>query len=311
MRLIPHSPLTFNGTLTELFESHILAVLPDVEEVEHIHRRLVTYINQADPSFLVRYVGGCERGEVYVTGSGARFKATDNSPAWWMHYLAFNRIRDFNLDDAPTHMFEAGRQMPGNINTAGWHVAHILNAKDRDVDWPGWARQELVRRFVRNLHPANCFYIPKPEWRGYGADPKVIGFFASRYRERYRSIWDEFVQLAEGSSMDLTSAGNVRYVYPRPEQASVRLVPGQIVASYRYSRLCFKADVIERLNPDDVFEVITPEATFRMTKAQFQAAFPNVVASKSYQQSRIYHFPKVPSAARSFLVSQSDESQSG
>ena len=48
---------------------------------------------------------------------------------------------------------------------------------------------------------------------------------------------------------------------------------------------------------DDVFEVITPEGVFRMTKREFYRDFAGVVASKSYTEGRIYHFPKVPARA--------------
>jgi hypothetical protein len=74
-------------------------------------------------------------------------------------------------------------------------------------------------------------------------------------------------------------------------------------ARYRFSRLCFKADVIEPPGEQDVFEVATPHGTFRMTKAKFYADFPNVVASSSYREGRIYHYPKVPKVALKYLVS--------
>jgi hypothetical protein len=52
----------------------------------------------------------------------------------------------------------------------------------------------------------------------------------------------------------------------------------------------------------DVFEIVTPNATWRMTKAEFYSVFPNVVASKSYKQSRYYHYPKPPEKADQFRV---------
>ena len=306
MRPIPASPPAFSGTLNDLFDSRIVTVLPDAEHVAHIHRSILEHCSKVDPVFLVRAVRGCERGQVYVANSGARFKATDNSPAWWVHHLAFQGIRTVRFEDAPTHMFEAGRLIPRNVNTAGWHVAHILNAKDRNVDWPEWTRQDLVRRFVRNLHPANCFYIPKSDWTRYGGDPRVIAFFVSRYQERYRSIWDEFVSLAGGDTLAAGSREDwdLSYVYPlsQPTYGPTGSSGSSVAASYRFSRLCFKADVIEPLNTGDTFEVITPEGIFRLTKGQFYETFPNVIASRSYRESRIYHFPKVPQIAKQFLV---------
>ena len=51
-----------------------------------------------------------------------------------------------------------------------------------------------------------------------------------------------------------------------------------------------------------VIEIISPEATWRMTKADFYRVFPNVVASKSYMKARYYHYPKPPEKAESFRV---------
>lgn len=72
--------------------------------------------------------------------------------------------------------------------------------------------------------------------------------------------------------------------------------------SYSAARLRFYADRIEPLAMDSVFEVVTPEGTWRMTKADFYRAFPNVVASDSYQRVRYYHYPKVPRQAEQFRV---------
>jgi hypothetical protein len=130
-----------------------------------------------------------------------------------MHFVAFNGLRAASIGDAPTHMFQTTRQLRPNINTAGWHVAHIYNAKDRKTNWREWTREDLVRRFIRNVHPCNCFYVPKTEWQRYGGDARVIGFMAARYRERYGAVWREFVEWAEGKPLQ-EDDGSLRYVYP-------------------------------------------------------------------------------------------------
>jgi hypothetical protein len=306
---IPLAPSAFDGILRELYEQHILKVLPDVDEVVHQHRELLAYCQQSDPAFLVRAVSTTTRGDCYETASGSRFIATDNAPAWWMHFVVFNRIRDARIEDAPKHMFDASRVQP-NVNTAGWHVAHIYNAKDRRTDWSRWDREELVRRFIRNVHPCNCFYVPKTDWRRYGGDPAVMGFIAERYRGRYGDVWEEFIRLSAGEPLPRAD-GELRYVYPLDAQdsmAKAAITPtadsANVAATYRYSRLCFRADVIEPLQDDDVFEVVTPEGRFRMTKAEFSRAFPGVVASRSYREGRIYHYPKVPQAALPYRLPQ-------
>ncbi len=73
------------------------------------------------------------------------------------------------------------------------------------------------------------------------------------------------------------------------------------VPSYRFSRLGFRADVIEPLSPDDSFRIETPEGIFEMTKADFYRVFSNVVSSASYRERGLYHYPRTPQKALRFL----------
>jgi hypothetical protein len=72
--------------------------------------------------------------------------------------------------------------------------------------------------------------------------------------------------------------------------------------SYSAPRLRFYADLIEPLPMNAVIEIISPDATWRMMKEDFYRVFPNVVASKSYVESRYYHYPKTPGKADQFRV---------
>lgn len=72
-------------------------------------------------------------------------------------------------------------------------------------------------------------------------------------------------------------------------------------ATYKYSRLCFKADIIEPLADEDQFQVDTPEGSFVMTKSEFYRVFPNVMRTRSYQGGRVYHYPRTPQKAACFL----------
>jgi hypothetical protein len=76
----------------------------------------------------------------------------------------------------------------------------------------------------------------------------------------------------------------------------------EFVTTYKFSRLCFKRDVIEALGPTDTFRVETPVGTFQMTKADFYRVFPNVVQSRSYLSDGIYHYRKLPGRAEEFRV---------
>jgi hypothetical protein len=74
------------------------------------------------------------------------------------------------------------------------------------------------------------------------------------------------------------------------------------IESYKFSRLCFKREVIERLNPQDRFRVETPVGIFEMAKEDFYRVFPNVVQSKSYVQDGMYHYRVLPKQAEQFRV---------
>jgi hypothetical protein len=71
---------------------------------------------------------------------------------------------------------------------------------------------------------------------------------------------------------------------------------------YQYSRLCFKADVIEPLSDDDTFIVHTHDGSFQMTKREFYSVFGNVVKTKSYREKRIYSCKYPPQRALQFLI---------
>lgn len=73
-------------------------------------------------------------------------------------------------------------------------------------------------------------------------------------------------------------------------------------ATYHFSRLCFRRDIIESLGPNEAFQVVTPVGKFQMTKSDFHREFQNVVESKSYSDGGIYHYPKLPARAERFRV---------
>lgn len=74
-------------------------------------------------------------------------------------------------------------------------------------------------------------------------------------------------------------------------------------ATYSFSRLCFRRDVIEPIGQSEAFRVITPVGIFQMTKSDFYRDFRNVVESKSYREDGIYHYPKLPARAERYRVS--------
>jgi hypothetical protein len=69
-------------------------------------------------------------------------------------------------------------------------------------------------------------------------------------------------------------------------------------------RLTFKANVIEPLADGDLFEIRTPDATWRMTKAEFHEMFPKVIVSESYVgPGRLYSYTSPPARVAKYRVS--------
>ena len=78
-------------------------------------------------------------------------------------------------------------------------MAHIFGVKPDSRSASSISHKERIARFIRNIHPANHFYIPdRPKGRGklYGEDIQVIQYMAMRNRQRYSRIWTEFLDLA-------------------------------------------------------------------------------------------------------------------
>lgn len=320
-------PPSFDGELERLAAEYIIPNLPTREAVASFHESLTEYVAELDPLLLLRAVTGTERGQVYQGEDGSRFRATDNAPAWWVHAALTHghRIAPGAVSDViatmPTHMFEIASTSAPTANASGWHIAHIFPVKDGDTDYRRWRRRGMVGRFVRNIHPCNYFLVPKCDWMRWGGDPRVIGFFAALYQNRYSSVWQEFVSLAgaaETALMRVTGPVSYKYSFGAagrsavgrsarspsrlPATAPLRREGTTHVAEYRSSRLTFKRDVIEQLGDDDVFRVITREGVFEMTKSEFYRIFPRVSQSRSYRDAGSYNYPTIPDAAEQFRV---------
>jgi hypothetical protein len=305
---IVSGPTRFDGTLDEFAATYVVPNLPLPDAVEQFHRQLVAYCDEPSAVFLVRQVGDTERGHDYLTGGGDRFRAVDNAPAWAVHYSLFHEVdlqgEPFShfVDGLPVHMFDVTKVLDASINTAGWHVAHIYDVGDRDTDFRHWTRAQLIRRFIRNIHPCNHFFVPLANWQRYGGDERVIAYFAHLYAARYATIWPDFCALAHAIPTPYHSSfGQLRYTLtstaPAPATGTAPLV------TYRHTRLCFKADQIEPLPMDGSFRVTTNVGIFQMTKAEFYRDFANVVQTRSYRAPGGYHYSVLPRRAESYRVS--------
>lgn len=318
---LPRSPEAFDGSLEEFFVRVIEPTLLPVEQVLDFHNALARYVNAPSPLFLLRAISATERRSDYQAGEGQTFRATDNAPAWWVYgtLSAGHRIDpecvDAVIRSIPCHMFDvpgASASVPAGF---GWHIAHILNVNNRDADFGAWGKKELVRRFMRNVHPANYFLLPKQDWQRLGNDSDIVDFMARVYQDRYASIWPEFAELAgfDRPLSRVSAAGivvrfGVKHPVDQVQAAATAATPsvdaerGSVAVSYRASRLWFKRDIIEPLAAGDRFRIETPIGDFEMTKADFHRVFPNVIASRSYREGGNYHWPSPPASADQFRL---------
>lgn len=311
-RAMTPSPATFEGTLDTLYAEYVEPNLPTPETVSYYHRLLVGYCRQKDPLFLLRKVRKMDVCSIYPTNTGYRIRATDNAPAWWMHFLTFHDTAfssaDFTKEvvNAPASMPEVRKRFPKSINSARWYVAHIFRVKNGDTNYAEWDRSELTHRFLKSIHPCNHFYMPNVKPQEYGEDKRVIAYFAGRYSARYADVWPEFLQCIGQIGFEAGNAvqdyGNLRITLSGP----MPFVPEGTLTTYQYSRVCFLAKYIEPLAPDQEFRMETPDGVFRMSKAQFQRDFANVVSSKSYRDNKIYHTKTPMPAILRYRVLEAD-----
>jgi len=121
---------------------------------------------------------------------------------------------------------------------------------------------------------------------------RVIEVLASAY---VQALPDSEAQVIRG----LKDAALTRLASDVPTLGKGRAAP---VATYKFSRLCFKRNLIEALGPNDLFRVETPIGIFQMTQADFHRVFPNVTQSRSYLEGGLYHYRTLPSQAEPFRV---------
>ena len=312
------APAEFSGTLDQFCSRYVLSNLPEPAVVADFHRQLTAYVRGPDPLLLIRRVNGTERRqEPYSTSDGTRFRATDNSPAWWTHAALLQgcRIAPGAFGDVvatmPIHFHFARKLSAKTANEAGWHVAHIFDVKDGNTTYQKWSHEDAIGRFVRNIHPCNYFLVAECNWQRWGGDRRVIAYFAELYAARYADVWKEFLTLAlaDASRLELPTSPVV-YSYPGgQEREDTQKLAGHSgvgtcadCAAYESSRLLFRAAVIEALKPDEPLCIITPMGTFKMTKADIHRVFDNVVRSSAYRDRGYYHYPTVPQKALPFLL---------
>lgn len=325
-RRIPDAPdLPYQRTFAQYVEEQLEPLLPQEDVILSFHRALMRYVDGPDPLFIVRWVTGLTRGKIVSTDDETRLLPSDNAPAWWWHMKMFHgtavsteNFAEF-VRDTPAHLFGVSGHY--TVNTAGWHAAHILPAKDGNVDWRTWTRTEAARRFVRNVHPLNLFYVPGAKALKAGGEPELIGYVAWKYAERWPTIWKQFTAVAGTPELrpnardrllrvpastpmtqEAPATEDVRSF--RPDSRGTRPMTGRGIVKWKSPRLRFYRDRIEPLDSLGRFRIETPHGSFEMTKSDFHSVFSNVVQSESYRDHGYYHYRSPPKKALRFRVSE-------
>lgn len=111
-------------------------------------------------------------------------------------------------------------------------------------------------------------------------------------------------------SMQRINLGNVlRGMIRRDEKVVVSEIckwnPEQgIKLSYSKKRLHFIRQLVEDLDPEEVFEIVCEPGTFRLSRAQFEEVFSNIIETESWNVHGEYHSKEPPSKALPFKTEQ-------
>jgi hypothetical protein len=243
---------------------------------------LMEWVNDPSLPLLIRKSSEV-RGSVIIHESGRRLIPVDNSPSQWSCSLALgshvpsrSEIQELFAKDAIPISFAHKKHEKAqrtyhctlgkySVNKAGWKLCHI-NPVGLNTAAPIRCIdvKQLKAAFINLLSPTNYFLLPL-DWGGMGETPEFI--------QGYRNM-------------------------PAPPVDSTGYA-----ATYKHSRLCFRADVIEPLGMDGQFRIeTTRDGTFVMSKRQFYETFTNVVESESYSQNGVYHYPRLPKKALPFRI---------
>ena len=219
------------------------------------------------------------------------------------------------------------------VNTVGGVLHNTVEAALRRFYGQGWhthlPRSVRVRDGVAHWDAAAVLHTLRHTWRDvfqarYGEDGKHFAgeLIGARNRAAHHAPGEALpledaaraidtarrllrtLEVEDSAKLDALSA-ELTPASPRRASATPKREPSPGAAdahTYAAQRLTFRARVIEALSDDQSFRVLTPHGTFEMTKAAFYCEFPNVVASRSYIENGVYHYPTIPSKALPFLL---------
>ncbi|WP_459080137.1 hypothetical protein [Mesorhizobium sp. A623] len=209
-------PAEFDGKFSEFFALCVEPNLPSASRVQAFDQLLRRHLSDIDPIYVTRYVRGQERGTTCRTADGSRILPTDNAPVWWLHAFLLSEETlpvdaETLFSGLPCHFHNVARFQ--TLNQAGFHAAHILTAKNRDIDWQSWSRDEVARRMMVNLHPCNVFLVAKQEWARNGGRQDIIEWVVDAYRSRYGETMARFLADCDPDAFLGRPAGDPAYSY--------------------------------------------------------------------------------------------------
>jgi len=311
------APSDYSGTYADFFARYVEPNLPTTERVRAFNELLDRHFAGADPAFLVRYVLDLDRRKTYRTQDGHLILPSDNSPAWWLHsYLLTDlslenvRTADF-FRQIPRHMHDI--RLRTNLAKAGFHLAHIEPAKNRDTQWRGWTDAELQRRMVFSIHPWNWCLIGKPEWTRNGGRVDILSWIVSKYVDRYGAAFTEWRRrygLSTASAAELIPpynyADSVQPITPKPHLLANRPTPRSTPVSadieHPSNRPFVRRDWRGR---GVILRVSIPEGRFLVPHdalLDWVLFNKNVAETVSWRRDGLYSWPKTPKDMLSFMA---------
>lgn len=288
-------PAQFDGKFSEFFALYVEPNLLLADRVQSFDALLRRHLSGDDPIHVTRYVRGQERGTTCRTADGSRILPTDNAPVWWLHAFLHSDASmpdepEALFSDLPCHFHQVARFQ--TLNQAGFHAAHIVSAKNRDIAWQSWSRDEVARRMMVNLHPCNMFLVAKQDWARNGGRPDIIEWVVDAYRRRYGETMDQFLDDYDPDSSLGRPAGDPAYLY------GAGTTTDDVIQT---KRPLIRKNLVGR---GVSLEIVTDGARYRLPHDDLVAwarKHTTALETVSWLDRGIYSWPRSSAAMREFL----------
>jgi len=348
--LVPPPLPRFSGPIADFYRSHIEPNLPSPAAVRAMHELLVQYVADDRTSlFVVRRFDGCPRGTRFPAhGLASFFVCGDNEPALWFYARAF--LEDFGerissvAEAVQTRSFPIGfarrtelgesQEFWPNWGKERWeshsfsgirlYHAHLFDAAN-GIPSHTLDRENLQKRMVRLLHPANHFPMPThlgqvfytardnrvdlSEVRG------VKSFVCDQFSYRYRDVWTEFLALADADPSVFPHVGNLLFECTQSNAAEPPAPPVVQQKAIRRKSTRFRVDeeMYQALVAGDGPLVITvtggtgqrihPSGTYVVPREVAQRFIESKRGQPNWDTHQNFHSVSIPTTLRDFFQS--------